>query len=96
MGISNGDTLKKFIKAKWFDQIASGDKIVEYREVKPFWTSRLYDKDGKKKPYMYIEFINGMKPDSKRMTTEYLGFNKRGDQYQIKIGKILKSKNFRK
>jgi hypothetical protein len=89
------DTLKIFIKEKWFNEIAKGDKTIEYREVKPFWDVRLYNKDGKKKPYQYIEFINGMKAASKRMTTEYLGFSKRGNAYQIKIGKVLKKKNFR-
>lgn len=28
------------IKKKWFDMIASGDKEEEYREIKPYWTSR--------------------------------------------------------
>ncbi len=90
------ETLKIFIKGKWFDLIASGDKKIEYRDVKPFWTARLYDKNGKKRPYKYIEFINGMKPDSKRMITEYLGVGKKQNMYEIKIGRILKRKNFRK
>ena len=87
-------TLKIFIKKEWFDEIVSGDKTIEYRAVKPFWTSRLYDKTGKKISYQFIEFINGMRTDSKRMTTEYLGFSKRGDVYQIRIGKILRRNKF--
>lgn len=88
------DTLKIFIKGKWFDMIASNEKKIEYRAVSPFWDSRLYDKEGKRRQYERIEFINGMKPDSRRLITEYLGFSKRGDEYQIKIGRILK-KNFK-
>jgi hypothetical protein len=68
-------TLKIFIKGKWFDEIAAKEKTIEYREVKPFWTARLYDKEGKRIAYKYIEFINGMKPDSRRMVTQYLGFS---------------------
>ena len=29
------------IKKKWFDMIVSGEKKEEYREIKPYWTSRL-------------------------------------------------------
>lgn len=29
------------IKRKWFDMILSGEKTEEYREIKPYWTSRL-------------------------------------------------------
>lgn len=28
------------IKKKWFDMIKSGEKEEEYREIKPYWTSR--------------------------------------------------------
>jgi hypothetical protein len=29
------------LKAKFYDMIASGDKLEEYREIKPFWIKRL-------------------------------------------------------
>lgn len=28
------------IKRKWFDMIASGEKLEEYREIKPYYTAR--------------------------------------------------------
>ena len=28
------------IKKKWFDMILSGEKKQEYREIKPYWTTR--------------------------------------------------------
>jgi hypothetical protein len=87
------DTLVIFIKGEWFDEINSGKKKIEYREVKSFWTNRLFDKERKRRDYKYIEFINGMKADSRRLTTQFLGFSKRGDEYQIKIGRLLK-RNF--
>lgn len=31
------------LKKKWFDMIASGEKKEEYRDVKPYWISRLVD-----------------------------------------------------
>lgn len=34
------------IKKKWFDMIASGEKSEEYREIKPYWTSRFMNELG--------------------------------------------------
>jgi hypothetical protein len=34
-------TLKLTLKKKWFDMILSGEKKEEYREVKPYFNSRL-------------------------------------------------------
>lgn len=31
------------IKKKWFDMILSGEKKEEYREIKPYYTSRFYN-----------------------------------------------------
>lgn len=28
------------LKKQWYDKIKSGEKTVEYREVKPYWSSR--------------------------------------------------------
>lgn len=30
------------LKKKWFEKIERGEKTVEYREVKPYWTKRLF------------------------------------------------------
>jgi hypothetical protein len=39
------------LKKKWFDMIASGEKKEEYREIKPYWASRLVDEyDGNPNP----------------------------------------------
>lgn len=29
------------LKKEWYDKIKSGEKTIEYREIKPYWTSRL-------------------------------------------------------
>ncbi len=41
---------------KWFKQILAGTKKVEYREIKPYWTKRLFDSNGSPKKYDYIIF----------------------------------------
>lgn len=30
------------LKKEWFEKIKSGEKMHEYREVKPYWTKRLF------------------------------------------------------
>ncbi len=82
--------LKIVIKGQWFDEIASKKKKIEYREYTPFWISRLYDKNGKKRNYDLIEFINGYNTDARRMITKYEGFDKKGELLHIHIGKIIK------
>ncbi len=37
-------TLDLPLKAKWYDMIESGEKKEEYREIKPFWYQRLYQR----------------------------------------------------
>lgn len=42
------------IKKKWFDLIKSGEKLEEYREIKPHWNSRIQGKD-----ITHVRFRNG-------------------------------------
>ncbi len=84
------ETLKIVIKSEWIDQIAAKEKPIEYRDVTPFWTSRIYDKEGNRRKYDRIEFINGYNKDARRMITGFDGFIIRGNTYNIKIGKIYK------
>lgn len=36
-------TLNLVLKKQWYDMIDSGQKTEEYREIKPYWESRLRD-----------------------------------------------------
>ena len=70
---------------QWFDMIAAGEKIEEYREIKPYWIKRLttnceveYDVALEKHiaercfiaPYTHVLFINGYRKDSPRIEKE--------------------------
>jgi hypothetical protein len=44
---------------KWFLEILNGKKKIEYRDIKPYWTKRLFT-DGKPKKYNYIIFKKGI------------------------------------
>ena len=40
------------LKKKWYEKIKSGEKTVEYREVKPYWANRIFNYK-----YRYAEFL---------------------------------------
>jgi hypothetical protein len=77
-------TLKIVIKGEHFDKIAALTKKIEYRDVSPFWQSRLYDANGKKRAYDKIEFINGYNKNARRMEVKYEGFKKVKDMFHIR------------
>lgn len=35
-------TLHLILQCKWYDMIVKGDKREEYRQIKPYWTIRLF------------------------------------------------------
>ena len=63
-------TLTLAIKKKWFDMIASGVKLEEYREIKPYYKSRF------NKPLTHIRFTNGYGHSVPSVTVELLGISK--------------------
>ncbi len=73
---------------EWFDQILDGTKKVEYREIKPYWTKRLIDKDGEPIEYDAILFRNGYSRAARKMKVEFEGLRTR-KEYEILLGKVL-------
>ena len=61
-------SLHLVLKAKWFDMIASGGKSEEYREIKDYWTSRIFDKE-----FDTIIFHRGYTATT--LEIQYLGFH---------------------
>ena len=58
------------IKKKWFDMIKLGEKKEEYREIKPYYTSRLLKYDINAYCYRdigYVIFRNGYRKDSPKI-----------------------------
>ncbi len=80
---------------KWFDEILSGKKKVEYREIKPYWTKRLFDSNGKPKKFDFILFKNGYSKDARKMKVKFVGL-KVGKEYEIGLGKITRGIDRRK
>ena len=74
--------------------IASGEKLEEYREIKPYWDKRL------NKQYDVIQFRNGYSKDAPKMTIElieirkglgltHLGAPMFDNVYVLRLGNIL-------
>jgi len=85
------------LKKKWFDLIASGEKKVEYREIKPYWIKRLLNEDDSAKEFDEIYFKNGYKKDSPFMRVKF-EFLSRGrfeekNCFAIKLGEVLELRN---
>jgi len=72
------------IKKQWFDLIASGEKTIEYREIKPYWIKFLENKS-----YDEVFFRNGYRPDSPILRAECLGISRNCNYFEIHLGKIL-------
>jgi hypothetical protein len=75
------------LKGKWFDLILKGEKKIEYREIKPYWTKRLFD-NGKENKFDYVVFRNGYTKNSPTMKVEFLGIRK-NKRYEILLGRVV-------
>ena len=60
------------VERTYFDQIADGEKLEEYRERKDYWKTRLEGRE-----YDVIRFRNGYGPDVPEMEVEWRGVKKR-------------------
>ena len=61
------------LKKKWFDLIASGEKIHEFRQIKPYWEKRLLDEQYNPIKFDEVRFRNGYKKDAPFMRVKWLG-----------------------
>jgi hypothetical protein len=74
----------------WFEQIASGQKTQEYREIKPYWIKRL-----RERTYDEVWFKNGYSKDAPFMRVEYKGLKEENNRFVIQLGEVLEIKNFK-
>ena|ERR1700679_3471477 len=86
------DTITTTLKRQWFAKIVDGTKKIEYREIKPYWTSRL----SKISTPFRLVLRNGMNPPIPVLTVRVdrivpnpKGTARRGT-YALHIGRILK------
>lgn len=67
----NSKTLFLILTRHWFEMIASGEKKEEYREIKPYWTKRLYKK------YDTVTFQMGYSKNAPRVIVAFEGVEKK-------------------
>ena len=73
---------------KYFDQILKKEKIIEYRDITPYWSKRLEGRH-----YDVIKFKNGYRKDAPEMVVEYKGMYISDSEFAIILGNILETKN---
>lgn len=78
---------------KWFDEILAGTKKIEYREIKPYWTKRLLDENGKSKKFDIIYFRNGYSKNCRKMKVKFKGLRIGKDKknYEIELGDVIRT-----
>jgi hypothetical protein len=80
------DKITTTIKRQWLAQIAAKEKLVEYREIKPYWTKRF---ERVQTPFL-LTLINGMEKYAPRLTVvvNRIRKNTRSAEYELHLGKI--------
>ena len=108
MKMPNPKILRLTLCRKWFDMFADGTKDEEYREIKPFWISRLIVKNSSQfKQFDYVEFTNGYGKHRPRLMFECegirigpgheeIGGNPHCNQFVITVGAEVTRVNFDK
>ena len=80
-------SLQLTLHRQWFNDILSGQKTIEYREIKPHWTKRIAGRQ-----YDEIHFRNGYQPQSPWMRVQYRGYFMCNNLFCLRLGKILETK----
>ena len=85
-------TLHLTLMKKWFDEIKDGLKKIEYRDIKPYWTKRFFDKEGNPKHFDNIFFRNGYGKNARSLYIEFkeIVINNKTMKYEIMLGEVLK------
>jgi hypothetical protein len=85
------DQLYLNLHGKWFVEILEGRKDIEYRDRTDFWRGKLYDEDGKPKPYKTIYFRNGYREKAPIMIVKLLRIEESESQgkFLLHLGEIL-------
>ena len=73
---------------EYFDQILRQHKVVEFRDITPYWSKRLEGRH-----YDIIKFRNGYRKNAPEIVVEYKGMYVSDSEYAIVLGNILETKN---
>lgn len=71
------------LKGHWYDLIKSGRKTYEYREIKPYWTKRLFSR-----AYTHVRFRRGYTKES--MVFELVSIEESSEQNDLELPAVYK------
>jgi len=63
-------TLYLVLKGEWFDKIERGEKTHEYREKKPYWTTRINNLLNSEDDDLFVNFARGYRNGAKKLEAE--------------------------
>lgn len=103
-----GKVLNLTLHRAAFEVMVTGEKRLEFRTPGKWIDSRLFRKDGSRKPYDFIKFTNGYGSDKPYFICRYLGFEYEygcfrysnglevevSNDYAIKCGQIVEVGNW--
>ena len=94
------DTITTTLEREWFSQIVDRSKRIEYREIKPYWTSRLSKvstpfrlvlRNGMNRPIPVLTVrIDRIVPNPNPNPNPKRKSGKRKGNYALHIGRVLK------
>jgi hypothetical protein len=89
---STHERITTTIKRRWLAEIVAGTKKIEYRQIKPYWTTRL---KGVTVPFE-LRLINGMNPPIPEVTVliHKITKDRRERVYELHIKKVLGFKHW--
>ncbi len=83
---------------KWFKKILDWKLTYELKEIKPYWISRLYDKNWNLKEYQTISVKNGYYSTSPELIVEFDWVEKvvenNQEYFKVKLWKIIEVRNY--
>ena len=82
------DVITTTLEREPFAEIVAGKKDIEYREIKPYWTTRL---KRVRTPFRLV-LRNGMTPPIPILTVriDRVVTNRRNGEYELHIGRVLR------
>lgn len=85
-------TLTLNLKAEWYDMIEAGIKTEEYREIKPYWITRICENgDPSRQPIQFdiVNFVYGYTSRSMSFSVESVGMGKGRPEWGAPDDKIV-------
>ena len=88
------------ICSKGFAKLLAGQVRSKYRPVKPYWQKRLFDANGRPKPFSAVHIKNGYHANSPMAICQFRGISVDAENhegqlcYRIDLGPVIEIRNY--